>query len=480
MKNSRLILVLSNTLTSITGGLLLTAAIDLLANDQFLWEYGKLSALLLGSAIGFLINQWAATWGSFRHQANLPFIAIPTDGLILIILAMGSQHRLIAWIVFLLLCFRWASWSSARSVRAGAAPNLDLGVHFTEAAGFLGLVIGASLPVAIFRLTGDTWRPRLESLLIIDSCLFLTCGALDHWIARRVDFNANAGSCLLWWKNASEATRNQLYTLWTRSRVPALDYVNTVAEDDDLKIFHSDEKLVSAVAQAKIVTRSQIEDSAIAPTSSRYTLFRIMAIIICLTISTQMLIFTFHGSLGIFKVENSKILHSLIVPSVYLGAAIGALLGGIVKAKLLFSEYRGQHLRFCRFGVNVPLWCLYLVAVGSTLAALWISPKYLVGTATTLIALLVNTLIFTSALSFMFEKYGRGLLVKALGAYFPLVIGGYVALSLLITYVIGNHFAAKMLLSVTGIVGLIAVLKCTYLAISDNGTCYTVLERIQQ
>lgn len=381
------LLAVSNLLAAVTGGMLLATSVAALQPDPFLGEFGRLAALVAGSALGFLLNVKVGKW-DFSRQANLPFLAILADGLVLTVVTQVPADRAVAWAVFLLFCVRWAAWSSSRSVRASVAPRLGMAVHYVEAAAFGGLVLGAVIPLVVPLVTGVAWAIAFETLLLIDAGLFLAAALLDHIVAR------------------------------------LLPAVPTPAP--------------GAAAAAK-----------------PFPLELIVAMLVCLTIPTQMIIFAFHGALGLFKVPGAGLLRDLLVPAVYLGAMISAVINGLAAARLQLTP--GGWPAVLYWQRAVPAWWLFITGVGSAVAAVWMAPHW-TAAVLALVAMLSNGTVFTASLVSIRTQCGGPRLVRAMGAYFPLAIAGYAALSLALTHAIPDLFAAQVVLSTVGAVGLLATL----------------------
>lgn len=452
----RLVLVLATFLASVTGGHLLVAGIAQLSADSFFAHgRGTLAALLVGSAIGFLVNRKASTW-RFRQQANLPWLAIAADVATLFFAASATSSRFAAWAVFLLLCVRWSGWSSSRSVRTAAARSLGLAVHYAEGAAFLGLAIGSVVPFIAESLSRQKWAPDLPALLVVDIALFLVACALDHWNARAVDtakFYESAKKRLPAWDNITPAARENTFRSWLESSLSIDAYLDSLQSE-------------TATSRDSAPTSSGSASSVVETASPT----RVMGVCISLTIATQMVLFAYLGAIK--KLSMGGLLGSLLIPSVYFGAAIGALLGGIGKAALRFREDGNTHLRLWNREI-LGGW-VYIAAVLLTAVVLW-SPQELsiIAAIAGAAALVLNTVLFTSALTLIGGKFGAPRLVRALGAYFPLAIGGYVVLSLLATEVLLTPSApttasvagaptVRIALSSVLVVGLGCALMFTY------------------
>jgi hypothetical protein len=340
---------------------------------------------------------------------------VVADGVILALVNVVSgnnaagENPVIVGCVFVLLWLRWACWFSGRTERIGLIKSVGLKAHYAEGAAFLGLAIGAAVPATIRYLKpGASAGPALELVLFTDIALFLLAAVLDHAVATDLQ----------------------------RPRPSAPG--NTPQKESD-------------------------------PTLSEhaYPWVRVLTMLVCLTLTTQMVLFAYNGAIGTFKVAMpGELGWELLVPAAYGGAAFASLVGGLAMAKLrlpgdLLKPIVGRPCLQFGNSVEVPVLWVCLAGATCSLGAVWLSPRSFGPACLVAIALTANTFLSNSAWESLGTRFDSTELVKKVVAlYFPLAILGFVVLSLSATYLNRDFSSAQWFLTSVGVTGLFTAVAC--------------------
>ena len=171
-------LALANVFAALAGGWVLAKSPPKLAPSPFLDEFGPLTALVLGSLLSVFVLR-ALREAGLRVTRFLPLATAGASLALLLFSWYGGLNETVAWLSFVVLSVRWTFWAAGRSVRGALAAAFGRN-PVVELCSYLGLAVGAVLPVYLGNVSG-------EDVLLADIALQLLAFAIDYTGSRLKD-----------------------------------------------------------------------------------------------------------------------------------------------------------------------------------------------------------------------------------------------------------------------------------------------------